>query len=102
MKRAVLIGGPMDGCVRTVDDRLTVLYACVPPKRPVPLAVPLRVEVPPPLQKVQYREVLIGEQQPVRLFKLSILSDDQVLQKLLDHYAAMHEERGCPCPPSQR
>jgi hypothetical protein len=71
MKRVLLVGGPADGMVKTIDDGLMAL-SC---------------------GKDRYTEVVFGEQKPLRVFKLDTMQDDLVLHKLADFYARVHEER---------
>ncbi len=75
MKRILLVGGPCDGQVKTIDDGLNEL-CCRQPK-----AAPIH----------RYVEVVFGEQKPLRIFKLDTLQDDDVLHRLAHFYADKHE-----------
>ena len=99
MKTALLIGGPADGQVKTVDNGLTVLWAADVLRPSICDACGIdRAAIIRPVTKARYVEVLLGEQRPLRVFKLETLQDDDVLHLLADFYARVHEERyNDPC-----
>jgi hypothetical protein len=92
MKRVLLVGGPCDGQVKSVDNGLTVLYARKP--RPFNTFEDGSRKVKPafnPDETQRYVEVVFGEQKPLSIFKLDTLQDDDVLHKLAHFYADRHE-----------
>jgi len=87
MKRILLVGGPCNGQVKTIDDGLTVLCFKQPKKfDPFEDCKPVKME---PIHR--YVEVVFGEQKPLRVFKLDTLQDDDVLHKLAHFYADKHD-----------
>lgn len=89
MKRILLVGGPCDGQVKTIDDGLSVLCCRSPRKFNLENGRAPRVEDVEPIHR--YVEVVFGEQKPLRIFKLDTLQDDDVLRRLAHFYADKHE-----------
>ncbi len=93
MKRILLVGGPADGMVKTIDDGLTVLWANdAPPSRVCDTCGLDTKTLQRPAGRVRYVEVVFGEQRPLRVFKLESLQDDDVLHKMAGVYA-LHMEK---------
>ncbi len=91
MKRILLVGGPCDGQVKTIDDGLNVL-CCRQPRKFDPFEDGRSGRKPVDVEPThRYVEVVFGEQKPLRIFKLDTLQDDDVLHRLAHFYADKHE-----------
>ncbi len=90
MKRVLLVGGPADGQVKTIDDGLHTLLVKVPQRFNF-LYEERRDTVPSPPPLHRYIEVVFGEQRPLRVFKLESMQDDDVIHRLADFYAKGHD-----------
>ncbi len=93
MKQVLLVGGPGDGMVKTIDDGLTVLLMKVPrPFSAFGFDKPITPSCPLPSPTDRYTEVMFGEQKPLRIFKLVEMQDDDVLHTLAEFYAKGHDD----------